>query len=89
MKAIVDGKLYDTETATELARRMCSATRTQALYRTARGAHFVAITRTNSTLGIPRERIVPLPDDELVELVAYYVGIEEAVRLFPEKIKIA
>lgn len=88
MKAIIDGKLYDTETATELA-RWRQPSRTMRLYRTPKGAHFLTKKLDKTSPYIRRNRLLPIEDKHLVAVVEQYGGVEEVLRLFPHRIEIA
>lgn len=97
MKAIYGKKLYDTETATELARWRYSyfvgyrerveTWCTIVLYQARRGSYFRVIELDNPGESQPAAQIIPIKDEDLYREVAWYGGLEEILRLFPEDIE--
>ena len=100
MKRIVEGKVYDTETAEEIATYEPFSDRTkfqwwsETLYRTKKGRYFkygiggpmskYAETFPGGATG--GEVIVPLTDKEAFEWLASYFP-EKAIELFPEQVE--
>jgi hypothetical protein len=82
MKKIVNGKLYDTETAESLGQWKHSMN-THSLYRTKKGAYFV-VTTTDIT---DASTWLPVPEDEVFDWLVENGGDEQAANLFPDKIE--
>lgn len=90
MKAIIDGKLYDTDTAEELGswvREGVPSPRIVELYRAPGGSYFLHVFRDIAFHGHPLRSIYPLEDNEVLDVVIDYGGVDEALRLFPERIE--
>lgn len=82
MKKIVNGKLYDTETAESLGQWKHNLN-THSLYRTKKGAYFVVTT----TDMIDASTLLPMPEDELFDWLVKNGGDEQAANLFPNRIE--
>lgn len=77
MKKIVDGKLYDTESAELLVEFGRSA-----LYRTSKGNFFLV----SQPLGEPR-MVTPTTEEELLEHLEDAVDADVLLKMFPSKIE--
>ena len=101
MKELIDGLLYDTETATKICsnkseKRIAKIFTWEAtLYRTENGRHFVAghggpmtaFGKASTSGAAGSEKIIPLEDDHAYELAENVLSIDELMVHFPDKIK--
>lgn len=92
MKAIIDGKLYDTDTAEELGswvKENAPGSPIIELYRSPGGAYFIHVMRDFAYYELPRKGLFTIKDDRVVDVVVEFGGVDEALRLFPERIEMA
>lgn len=89
MKAIIDGKIYDTEKAVVLAQRADYpnwGTAMRTLYKTPKGAYFFHCTEREPFTESPRaESILPLSSQEALSWMQENTLLDLIAREFPDK----
>jgi hypothetical protein len=82
MKKIVDGKLYDTQTAESLGEWSDNNFNHYSLYRTRKGAYFVLRVDMNN-----QSHLEPLPKRDEFNWLVKYGGDAQAAELFPDRVE--
>jgi hypothetical protein len=82
MKKIVEGKLYDTETAESLGEWSDNNFDHYSLFRTQKGALFTVRLDVNN-----QSHLVPLPKGDEFDWLVKYGGDAQAAELFPDRVE--